>query len=158
MNTKKGEIMKKLFILCLLFTATAAQATEFEVRIQNFKFQPAEVNVVVGDTIRFINFDRATHNVVPATNSVVQFTKSPRLEQGDEFVLQITEAATAKVKCGIHPMMPGVSLVFTSPEHITINKNIKLLDSLKQGTKQDSTALGIINVVQDLLSVLKNEI
>jgi len=104
--------MKKLTTAILLFmTMSLSMAMEHQVSIKGFAFDPAVINVGLGDTITFTNLDGAPHNVIPRRQSMVQFEESLILNTNDSFVLEITELEDILAHCGVHPRMPGIEIL-----------------------------------------------
>lgn len=123
--------MSKLITSILsLFLITNIMAAEHMVSIENFAFNPATLEVAVGDTVIFTNNDRAPHNVVPRELSPVQFLSSPILNTGDSFTLEISEEDQILAHCGVHPRMPGIELNIISERQLLLNKIRSDLDKL----------------------------
>ena len=79
------------------------------VTMQNIAFNPASVNVKVGQTVKWINHDSAPHNVTPVSGPT--FSASPTFQSGGTFSLNLTKAGTIKYQCTIHPGMTGTLIV-----------------------------------------------
>ncbi len=98
----------------LTVTSTQAPVEEpdtcHNVKIQDFQFTPAALDVTVGDCIRFTNLDPTLHIVAPTETSPVQFAKSRPLRSDDEFTLQVEKAGTIDIFCNLHPEMPGLTV------------------------------------------------
>jgi plastocyanin len=75
---------------------------ERKVLIQDFKFQPADLTVNVGDTVEFTNADMMPHNAVAQD----KFT-SGKLEQGKSWKYVAAEKGTFDYICTYHPNMKG---------------------------------------------------
>lgn len=76
-----------------------------EVAIENFSFNPASVEILTGDTIRWTNMDSTAHTVTGST------FKSKVLEKGDTYEFLFTDAGTYNYNCSIHPSMKGTVVV-----------------------------------------------
>lgn len=76
-----------------------------EVAIENFSFNPASVEILTGDTVRWTNMDSATHTVRGPT------FESETLEKGDTYEFLFTDAGTYNYDCSIHPSMKGTVVV-----------------------------------------------
>ncbi len=76
-----------------------------EVAIENFSFNPASVEILTGDTVRWTNMDSATHTVRGPT------FESKVLEKGDTYEFLFTDAGTYNYDCSIHPSMKGTVVV-----------------------------------------------
>jgi plastocyanin len=78
-----------------------------EVKIDNFSFGPAALNVSVGTTVTWINHDDIPHTVV--SNDGV--FKSKVLDTDEKFSYTFTKAGTFPYFCSIHPKMTGKVVV-----------------------------------------------
>jgi plastocyanin len=78
-----------------------------EVKIDNFSFGPAALNVGVGTTVTWINHDDIPHTVV--SNDGV--FKSKVLDTDEKFSYTFTKAGTFPYFCSIHPKMTGKVVV-----------------------------------------------
>ena len=105
--------MKSFIALALTFITLNLSAAEHVVSIQGFSFNPATLEVALGDTIVFTNNDRAPHNVVPRESSAGQFDQSPLLRPGDSFALEIASVDDISAFCSVHPRMPGIEILVT---------------------------------------------
>jgi plastocyanin len=102
--------MKSFIAFTLTILALNLSAAEHIVTIQGFSFNPATLEVAVGDTIVFTNNDRAPHNVVPRATSAGQFTQSPLLSTGESFTLEVASLDDISAFCSVHPRMPGIEI------------------------------------------------
>lgn len=73
------------------------------VAIENFAFQPAEIQVPVGTTVTFKNADDIPHSVVAADGSF----HSKALDTDDQFSFTFTKSGEFVYYCGLHPHMQG---------------------------------------------------
>ena len=135
MNEQGEYIMNKtlnlLAIAGILTFGLMAQAKNHVVRVKDFRFAPAEISVAMGDSILFINQDRAPHSVVPAPDSPNQFTSSVVLRTGDEFSLSVDNLKDIAAKCGVHPSMPGITVNVQSKVNallFDLDKNVQALN------------------------------
>jgi plastocyanin len=87
----------------MLLPATAARAGDTEVHIDNFVFQPAQLNVKVGTTVTWTNRDDIPHTVV----CVGKF-RSKTMDTDDSFSFTFTAAGDYKYFCSLHPHMTGM--------------------------------------------------
>jgi plastocyanin len=69
------------------------------VSLQNFAFNPSDIQVAVGGTVTFTNNDSTTHNVAGDTWS------SGPMAPGKSFAQKFPTAGTFPIKCTIHPSM-----------------------------------------------------
>ncbi len=103
-------------LIGLLLVSIKAFSKDVQVDIVSFSFQPEEIQAEVGDVLIFVNKDRIHHSVVPALDSHVQFEGSDVLRTGQMFELKVEEVKDIKVKCGLHPHMPGMKIKVTTPQ------------------------------------------
>lgn len=99
--------MKLIFSLMLLFTSTALFANEPVVVGQKDKaFTVKEVEISVGDTVRFLNEDDFFHNVFSLSDAALfDLGSFPKGEHRD---IQFDTAGEVEVECAIHPSMKMV--------------------------------------------------
>lgn len=82
--------------------AQASQdATLHEVEIRNFRFTPNPLEVRAGDTIRWINRDRAPHDATGRDRS----WNTPVMERNQYTELTATVEMSGEYLCSIHPQM-----------------------------------------------------
>ncbi len=86
-----------------LALASTARAASHEVTISSFKFDPAVLQVAVGDTVRFTNEDTAPHTATAKAGAFDTGT----LGKGQSANVTITEAGDFAYKCNFHPRMKG---------------------------------------------------
>ncbi len=80
-----------------------------QVDIQNFAFQPANIQVQPGTTVTWTNRDTAPHTVAFSNGSGMQ--GSAVLRQGDTFSYTFKTAGTFQYYCSVHPYMVGTVTV-----------------------------------------------
>jgi plastocyanin len=80
---------------------------EVEVSITNFSFEPAELSIPVGTTVRWTNKDNASHTVTSATGD----WDSGRLSNGQSFSHTFTQGGAFAYQCTVHPTMKGTITV-----------------------------------------------
>ncbi|WP_198673149.1 cupredoxin domain-containing protein [Simplicispira lacusdiani] len=86
----------------------SAQQT-VEVAIQNYRFEPAEVRVRVGDTVRWTNQEKRTsHSVL---FSPEQGGESERFFPQESWQRRFDAPGQYPYSCGPHPEMKGVVVV-----------------------------------------------
>lgn len=100
--------MKKLLSLsilaCLyLFQISRAHAAH-EIQITNFAFAPQELQISVGDSVRWTNLDGSPHTVTATDNSF----DSGNLGSGQSFTRVFTTAGSFPYVCAYHSNMTGV--------------------------------------------------
>ena len=88
--------------------AAAGSGTgEVVVKIENFTFNPPELTVKPGTTVKFENDDDIPHSVV---EEKAAFRSAP-LDTGETFTKTFTEAGEVTYFCGLHPHMKGKIIV-----------------------------------------------
>ena len=87
--------------------APAPAATTADVKVDNFSFSPATLNVAVGTTVTWTNRDDIPHNVV-STDKVF---KSKVMDTDEKFSYTFTKAGSYAYFCSIHPHMTGTVVV-----------------------------------------------
>jgi plastocyanin len=97
--------MKKILLLAValaICSASVASAARIRVRVQNFVFQPATINAVVGDVIvwRFVNgMHTTTSTSVPAG---AQTWNAPIDSAHTQFRYRVQVAGTYQYQCNFH--------------------------------------------------------
>lgn len=94
-------------IAVLALPIVPGAATEVQVTISNFTFQPQTMAIERGDTVRFVNSDDMVHTVVAADGS---FRSGP-LDTGDSFAKTFDKPGAVAYFCGLHPFMKGSIVV-----------------------------------------------
>ena len=85
--------------------ATAsAQGAETVIDQHNLMFEPASVTIAVGDTVRFTDSDRITHNIT------IVYPDGSTEDKGmdrykEDIIIHLTKPGVYQVHCLIHPMM-----------------------------------------------------
>src|SRR3954464_13585361 len=77
------------------------------VTIAQFQFAPAEVDVLVGDSVVWVNTDQLRHT----TTSDSSAWSSPELGAGERFGWRAKQAGRFPYHCSAHPVMHGVVVV-----------------------------------------------
>ena len=72
-----------------------------EIEIRNFTFRPARLEVRPGDTVRWTNRDRATHDATAIDGS----WRTVTLRRGDSAEVVIRAGMGSEYICSIHPQM-----------------------------------------------------
>lgn len=104
-----GLLLKRVpGFLALVSICAMAQQT-VEVRIQDYKFLPAEVRIKAGDTVKWINHEKRTsHSVLfPAENG----RESERMFPGEHWQRSFTQSGSYSYRCGPHEEMKGLIVV-----------------------------------------------
>jgi plastocyanin len=87
--------------------AGQTQASNMEVKIDNFSFGPATVTVPVGTTVTWTNRDDIPHTVV----SDDKVFKSKVLDTDEKFSFTFAKPGTYSYFCSVHPKMTGKVVV-----------------------------------------------
>jgi len=82
-------------------------ARNFEVKIDNFSFEPSAITVAAGTKVTWANRDDVPHTVV---NTDGKF-KSNALDTDDQFSFTFTDPGTYDYYCSVHPKMTGKVIV-----------------------------------------------
>jgi plastocyanin len=77
--------------------------TEYEVVQKDKKFSVDEIEVKIGDTVKFINSDSITHHIM--LNNDGEKVSHRQLKGDDPFEQTFNSAGEYKVSCAIHPKM-----------------------------------------------------
>jgi plastocyanin len=105
--------LRSLFILGWVIVLTGlpvfytVMAAESEVTIKNFTFRPKEIVVSLGETVVWIQEDRAPHTVTAKDGGF----DSGRLGKGDKFPYTFSEKGVFGYICELHPSMTGKVIV-----------------------------------------------
>jgi len=78
-----------------------------EVRIEEFRFAPATLEVQAGTTVRWVNHDEEIHAVAFVDGEAV----SPALDTDAAFSRRFDTPGTYAYRCAIHPHMAGTIVV-----------------------------------------------
>ena len=89
-------------------TEPATQPTA-SVRIENFAFQPKELDVAVGTTVTWQNADDVPHTATSRDDP--QLFDSGALDTDDKFSFTFTKPGKYTYYCKVHPHMTGVVTV-----------------------------------------------
>lgn len=77
------------------------------VDIRNISFQPAVIQISVGETVTWENYDDVSHTVTGDNNEF----DSGKLSKGQKFSHTFTTAGTFTYHCNVHPTMKGTIIV-----------------------------------------------
>jgi plastocyanin len=89
--------------------AAAAQAAAVSVKIDNFKFEPKELNITVGTTVTWTNVDDVPHTATSKDDP--QTFDSGALDTDEKFSFTFTKPGKYPYFCKVHPHMTGVVTV-----------------------------------------------
>jgi plastocyanin len=95
------------FVACLIGALSTAQAAIVDVSIVDFSFQPATVNINVGDTVRWTQRDNTIHT----TTSRTGVWNSGNMSIGRTFSFTFNTAGNFPYICTPHPFMTGTVVV-----------------------------------------------
>lgn len=96
--------------LAALLLAPAARAQTAEVRVEDYKYQPAELTVNAGTTVRWTNHEKRTSHSVIWLGPAGGF-ESERFFPGESYARTFDKPGTYPYTCGPHPEMKGVVVV-----------------------------------------------
>src|SRR5438874_7371105 len=94
-------------------TTNHAPLTTAGVQMKDTKFAPAALNVEVGTTVVWTNFDQPSHNI--AIDSGPELFVSPEQKQGQTARFTFTKPGSYHYFCEFHPFMQG-TVVVTDPK------------------------------------------
>jgi plastocyanin len=90
-----------------IMAARPAEASNVEVKIDNFSFSPASLTVRVGTQITWMNRDDIPHTIVEDSRAF----KSKVLDTDEKYTFTLSQPGTYKYYCSIHPRMTGKLVV-----------------------------------------------
>jgi plastocyanin len=91
--------------LITLGTVTAQEANV--VTVNDFSFNPKELSVAVGTTVKWMNKDDVPHSVVDKGKTF----RSKPFDTNESFSYTFASAGTFDYICGLHPQMTGKIIV-----------------------------------------------
>lgn len=92
-------------------STTTVQSQAYSIDIMNFAFQPSELTISVGDTVKWTNQDSASHTVVLDAGNTLSGFGSTNMAQGQSYSYTFTTAGNFTYHCGIHASMKGNIIV-----------------------------------------------
>ena len=100
--------MRFAITLCAaMFMSGAAWAETITIDIKSFKYNAADVTISVGDTVIWVNQDRARHTATARDGSFNTGT----LKKGTSNQITLTDAGTFEYFCKFHRNMVGRIIV-----------------------------------------------
>jgi len=84
-----------------------ALALAAAIRIENFKFEPARLEIAAGDTVTWSNGDDELHAVVSDDGSF----RSGGIDGDATFAHTFEKPGTYAYRCALHPQMSGTIVV-----------------------------------------------
>lgn len=85
----------------------AALALAAAIRIENFEFEPARVEIAAGETVTWTNGDEELHAVISEDGSF----HSGGIEDDVQFSHTFDQPGTYVYRCALHPHMSGTIVV-----------------------------------------------
>jgi plastocyanin len=92
-----------------LASAPASQPAAVSVKIDNFTFQPKELDIAVGTTVTWKNADDVPHTAT--SKGKPQLFDSGALDTDDKFSFTFSKPGKYTYYCKVHPHMTGVVIV-----------------------------------------------
>jgi plastocyanin len=86
---------------------TTSASVKFDIKIENFAFDPVDAKILAGNTVLWTNNDNAPHKIVSDTG----LFESGTLNKGDTFAYAFQTAGTYAYHCSIHTSMKGTVTV-----------------------------------------------
>jgi len=100
---------KRALALSALFSLAANGQETVDVRIESYRFNPPQISIRIGDSVRWENHEKRTsHSVILPISGVPE---SDRLFPGESWSYRFEQAGRYEYHCGPHPEMTGVILV-----------------------------------------------
>jgi plastocyanin len=90
-------------------SAPAPQPAAVSVKIDNFTFQPKELEIAVGTTVTWKNADDVPHTAT--SKGKPQVFDSGALDTDDKFSFTFSKPGKYTYYCKVHPHMTGVVIV-----------------------------------------------
>ncbi len=84
-----------------------AQSVKATIKIHNFKFEPMNGAIAVGETVQFINVDEEPHTVTSTDGAF----DSKALDTNQTWNYTATKPGTFPYICSVHPFMKGTLTV-----------------------------------------------
>lgn len=105
-----GSLLLKRVPALLAFASLSVLAQQtVEVGVADYRYQPAEVRIKAGDTVRWVNNEKRTsHSILfPDENGL----ESTRIFPGEAWERKFVKPGRYPYTCGPHPEMKGAVLV-----------------------------------------------
>ena len=104
---------RKLSVIAVVLLAGllcgADKPPEHPVSIRNLRFEPAELHIKAGETVKWTNDDDRDHTV--ASRDKESKFKSPILHQGESWSMTFDKPGKFSYGCRLHPRMRGAIIV-----------------------------------------------
>jgi plastocyanin len=104
-----GAMISSLVVAIGSVQLGAQQPPMVTIEIQDFSFQPRDVQVPVGAAIRWLNRDRESPHTVTAEDG--KAITSSLIDPGKEFTFVFNQPGQITYRCSVHPTMLGVIVV-----------------------------------------------
>lgn len=103
------RLLKKAPVLLALFSLPAFAQQVVDVRIESYRYDPEEVRIRKGDTVRWLNAEKRTsHSILfPAEGGL----ESERMFPGESWQRRFDKPGRYDYRCGPHPEMKGIVVV-----------------------------------------------
>ena len=116
--------MKKIYTLIatLLILKSSFSQTTFTVHVSNYQFNPATINAVVGDKIKWVwdeGFHTTTSTTIPGGADTWD---APLQTTGATFTYTLTVEGTYNYECSIHPTQMQGTITVTGALPVVLNK------------------------------------
>jgi len=104
MNFASSQGWYSFVLVTALGIVPRAQAAETVVDQHDLMFVPSAVTIQAGDTVRFTDTDRITHNItITYPDGTVEDKGMDRYKE--DIIVHFTKPGVYQVHCLIHPMM-----------------------------------------------------
>ncbi len=100
-------LITRVMLVGAVAAGSVAPRDEVAVRIAAFAYQPAEVHVKRGATVRWVNEDDEAHTVTADEGSF----RSRGLDAGEGYGFTFDRAGRFPYHCALHPHMTGTVVV-----------------------------------------------
>ncbi|MDH4023567.1 MAG: cupredoxin domain-containing protein [Gammaproteobacteria bacterium] len=109
MRQTPGPIGRIAVLVVLATMAIRAGAGTVEVMIQDYRYEPAELTVTAGTTVKWLNNEkRVSHSILFAGPEGFE---SERIFPGESWERTFDKPGTYPYSCGPHPEMHGIITV-----------------------------------------------
>jgi len=112
----KRLLLPFIAVLALALPAQSLAATTVTVMVQASAFKPKTVNINQGDTVKWINTDKANHQIVANKGSFA----SAVLKPGATYSFTFTTAGGYAYHDGLHPSISGAVYAKGPPPSVTL--------------------------------------
>lgn len=109
MRARSGLIHLFLAVFLLATLAVRADTETIEVTIQDYRYEPAELTVRAGTTVRWLNNETRTSHSILFTGP--DGFESERIFPGESWERTFDKPGVYTYSCGPHPEMHGIVTV-----------------------------------------------